>query len=166
MNRLIKKLYEDNISGKLSDRRFDTMLSDYEAELSELENSLEADKAELEEINTDKENADLFMELAKKYTDFEELTPAMLNEFVSKIIVHKAEGVGANRTQEVEIFLNYIGKIEIPHEEVELTEEEKAQQEKERIRLEKKRASNRKYMEKKREEIRREREKQLAEKAN
>ncbi len=166
MNRLIKKLYEDNISGKLSDRRFDTMLSDYEAELSELENSLEADKAELEEINTDKENAVLFMELTKQYTDFEELTPAMLNEFVSKIIVHKAEGVGANRTQEVEIFLNYIGKIEIPHEEVELTEEEKAQQEKERIRLEKKRASNRKYMEKKREEIRREREKQLAEKAD
>lgn len=43
----------------------------------------------------DKENADLFMELAKKYTDFEELTPAMINEFVSKIVVHKAEGIGA-----------------------------------------------------------------------
>ncbi len=162
VNRLIKKLYEDNISGKLSDRRFDVMLKDYEAELSELENSLEADNAELEEISTDKANADLFMELAKKYTDFEELTPAMLNEFVSKIVVHKAEGVGADRTQEVEIFLNYIGKIEIPHAEVELSEEEKARQEKERIRLEKKRASNRKYMAKKREEIRREREKKLA----
>lgn len=63
MNRLIKKLYEDNISGKLSDRRFDVMLNDYENELAELENSLETDNAELEEINTDKENADLFMEL-------------------------------------------------------------------------------------------------------
>ena len=119
MNRLIKKLYEDNISGKLSDRRFDVMLNDYE-------NGLETDNAELEEINTDKENADLFMELAKKYADFEELTPAMINEFVSKIVVHKAEGIGAGRTQEVEIFLNYIGKIEIPHKETELTEEEKA----------------------------------------
>ena len=68
--------------------------------------------------------------------------------------------------QKVEIFLNYIGKIEIPHEETELTEEEKAQQEKERIRLEKKRACNRKYMARKREEIRREREKELAEKAD
>lgn len=165
VNRLIKKLYEDNISGKLSDKRFDVMLKDYETELAELENSLEADNAELEEINTDKANADLFMELAKKYTDFEELTPAMINEFVSKIVVHKAEGTGADRTQEVEIFLNYIGRIEIPHEEVELTEEEKARQEKERIRLEKKRASNRKYMARKREEIRREREKALAEKA-
>ena len=106
VNRLIKKLYEDNISGKLSDKRFDAMLNDYESELAELENSLETDNAELEEINTDKENADLFMELAKKYTDFEELTPAMINEFVSKIVVHKAEGIGAGRTQEVEIFLN------------------------------------------------------------
>ena len=87
--------------------------------------------AELEEINTDRENADLFMELSKKYTDFEELTPAMINEFVSKIVVHKAEGIGSGRTQKVEIFSNYIGKIEIPHEETKLTEEEKAQQEKE-----------------------------------
>ena len=164
VNRLIKKLYEDNISGKLSDKRFDMMLKDYETELAELETRLEADKAELEEINTDKANADLFMELVKKYTDFEELTPAMINEFVSKIVVHQAEGVGANRKQEVEIFLNYIGRIEIPHEEVELTEEEKAAQEKERIRLEKKRESSRKYMARIREEIRRERDKELAEK--
>ena len=50
----------------------------------------------------------------------------MINGFVLKIVVHKAEGIGAGRTQEVEIFLNYIGKIEIPHKETELTEEEKA----------------------------------------
>lgn len=84
MNRLIKKLYEDNISGKLSDRRFDAMLNDYESELAELENSLEIDNAELKKINTDRENADLFMELAKKHTDFEELTPAMINELLQK----------------------------------------------------------------------------------
>lgn len=89
-----------------------------------------------------------------------------LYERLSKIVVHKAEGIGAGRTQEIEIFLNYIGKIEIPNEEAELTVEEKAQQEKERIRLEKKRACNRKYMARKREKIRREREKELAEKAD
>lgn len=165
VNCLIKKLYEDNVSGKLSDKRFDMMLMEYEAELAELERNLETDNAQLKEISIDRANTELFMGLTKKYTDFEELTPAMINEFVSKIIVHEAEGVGADRTQEVEIFLNYIGKIEIPHEEVELTEEEKAQHEKERIRLEKKRASNRKYMARKREERRRERDKELAEKA-
>ena len=60
----------------------------------------------------------------KQYTDFSELTPAMINEFVEKILVHQAEGKGASRTQEIEIFFNFVGKVEIPHEEVELTEEE------------------------------------------
>ena len=66
------------------------------------------------------------MPLSKQYTDFSELTPAMINEFVEKILVHQAEGKGASRTQEVEIFFNFIGKVEIPRKEIELTEEEKA----------------------------------------
>lgn len=49
----------------------------------------------------------------------------MINEFVEKILVHQAEGKGASRTQEVEIFFNFVGKVEIPHEEIVLTEEEK-----------------------------------------
>lgn len=152
INRLMKKLYEDNISGRLNDKMLETMLADYEAELSEIEKTLVADGAEMDKLETEENNTELFMALAKRYTDFEELTPAMVNEFVSKIIVHKAIGAGAHREQEVEIYLNYVGKIELPHEEVELTEEEKAELE----RLERKRASNRKYMARKREEIRRE----------
>ena len=50
----------------------------------------------------------------------------MINEFVEKILVHQAQGKGASRTQEIEIFFNFIGKVDIPHKEVELTEEEKA----------------------------------------
>lgn len=150
INRLTKKLYEDNISGRLNDKIFETMLTEYEAELSELEKSLEDDRQEVERLSTEENNTELFMELARRYTDFEELTPAMVNEFISRIVVHKATGIGASREQEVEIYLNYVGKIEVPHEEVELTEEEKAEQE----RLERKRASNRKYMARKREEIR------------
>lgn len=67
-----------------------------------------------------------------------EFAPSMINEFVSKILIHEAVRKGVGRTQEVEIFLNYIRNIEIPHEEVELIEEELQTQEKERIRLEKK----------------------------
>lgn len=49
----------------------------------------------------------------------------MANEFVSKIPVHEATGIGAHREQDVEIYLNYVGKVELPHEEAELSEEEK-----------------------------------------
>ena len=50
----------------------------------------------------------------------------MINEFVEKILVHQAQGKGASRIQEIEIFFNFVGKVDIPHKEVELTEEEKA----------------------------------------
>ena len=107
----------------------------------------------------------MFISLASRYTDFEELTPAMINEFVSKVIVHEAEGIGANRTQEVEIYLNYIGRIELPQEEPpELTEEEKAAEAKRIEKIEKHRAANRAWAAKRREAVRAERAKQEAKK--
>ena len=161
INRLIKKMYEDNISGKLSDKRLADMLKDYEAELVKLEKSLAADYEEQEKHETETANTEMFISLAGRYTDFEELTPAMINEFVSKVIVHEAEGIGASRTQEVEIYLNYIGKIELPQEEPpELTEEEKEAEAKRIEKIEKHRAANRAWAAKRREAIRAERAKQ------
>ncbi len=165
VNRLIKKMYEDNISGKLSDKRLEDMLKDYEAELAKVEKSLAADYEEQEKANAEVANTDMFISLAKRYTDFEELTPAMINEFVSKVIVHEAEGIGAHRTQEVEIYLNYIGKIELPQEEPpELTEEEKAAEAKRIEKIEKHREQNRRWAAKRREAVRAERAKKEANK--
>lgn len=84
VNRLIKKLYEDNISGKLNDKRFNAMLSDYESELEALEEDIDRDNAELEGMSAKKTDVDVFMELVKKHTTFEELTPAILNEFAKR----------------------------------------------------------------------------------
>ena len=112
------------------------------------------DNAELEGMSAKKTDVDVFMELVKKHTTFEELTPAILNEFVDKIMVYKAVGSGANRTQDVDIYLNYIGRFVVPEVVVELTEEEKLAEAKRQEKLEKKRASNRKYMARKREEAR------------
>ena len=104
---------------------------------------------ELDRISRETVNAEKFLALVKKYTDFSELTPAMINEFVEKILVHQAEGKGASRTQEVEIFFNFIGKVEIPRKEIELTEEEKAALAEQERRRAKKAEYNRRYMEKK-----------------
>ena len=78
---------------------------------------------------------DRFLELARKYTDFDQLTTPMLNEFVDRIIIHAPEKVERERVQEVEIYLKYIGKFEAPVPE--LTEDERNRQahlKKERIR--------------------------------
>ena len=124
LSRLIRKLYEDNVNGKLSDKLFEQMLHDFELELDGLNTSITQDQQELDRISSKSVNEEKFIALVKRYTDFSELTPAMINEFIEKILVHQAEGKGASRTQEIEIFFNFVGKVEIPHEEVELAEEE------------------------------------------
>ena len=75
----------------------------------------------------DTDRAKQFLELAKKYTDFSELTTPMINEFVEKIIVHAPERIDGDRVQEVEIHLRFIGRFELPV--TELTEEEIKRQE-------------------------------------
>ena len=108
LNMLMKKLYEDNISGKLSDKRFEFMLSEFENEQDTLEISMENAKAEIEKYESDTVRADKFIELVKRYTDFSELTTPMLNEFVEKILVHEADYSSGERVQEVEIYLNFM----------------------------------------------------------
>ena len=138
LTRLIRKLYEDNVSGRLSDTLF-------------------------ERISRETINAEKFLSLVRKYTDFSELTPAMINEFVEKILVHQAQGKGASRIQEIEIFFNFVGKVDIPHKEVELTEEEKAALAEQERRRAKKVEYNRRYMEKKRRQWKEQQEQEQAE---
>ena len=151
LNMLMKKPYEDNISGKLSDKRFEFMLSEFENEQDTLEISMENAKAEIEKYESDTVRADKFIELVKRYTDFSELTTPMLNEFVEKILVHEADYSSGERVQEVEIYLNFIGKFELPVKEP--TAEEIAEHEKLKARRAKKAEYNRRYMEKRRKRI-------------
>jgi len=78
-------------------------------------------KAGLERFKNDVERANKFIEIVRRYTNFDELTGTMLNEFVEKIIVHEAKGAkqGHGRTQKVEIYLNFIGKFDVPGQEKE-----------------------------------------------
>ena len=151
LNMLMKKLYEDNISGKLSDKRFEFMLSEFENEQDTLEISMENAKAEIEKYESDTVRADKFIELVKRYTDFSELTTPMLNEFVEKILVHEADYSSGERVQEVEIYLNFIGKFKLPVKEP--TAEEIAEHENLKARRAKKAEYNRRYMEKRRKRI-------------
>lgn len=136
LNMLMKKLYEDNISGKLSDKRFEFMLSEFENEQDTIEISMENAKAQIEKYESDTVRADKFIELVKRYTDFSELTTPILNEFVEKILVHEADYSSGERVQEVEIYLNFIGKFELPVKEP--TAEEIAEHEKLKARRAKK----------------------------
>ncbi len=101
LNTLIKKIYEDNVNGKLSDKRFEMLLADYEAEQNELELSVEVLENSLNEYQENPNNVDKFIELVRKFTDFTELTTPMIPEFVDKIVVHEADKSTGDRIQHI-----------------------------------------------------------------
>ena len=113
---LFRKTYEDFAAGRLTDKRFELLSGGYETEQSELETQTAKLKEELAQFESDTFRADKFMELVKRYSDFSELTPAMLHEFVEKVVVHEGDKSSGVRQQRVDIYLNYIGQFDLPGE--------------------------------------------------
>jgi len=157
LDHLIKKIYEDNVSGKLSDKRFEMFLADYEQEQADLEEQVKKIRADLFSFEEATDNADKFIELVHRYTDFSELTPAMINEFIEKIIVHEADKSSGERIQQIDIYLKFVGQLDVPMPE--LTPEQWKEEERKR----KKRAWNRTYMRRKYEKEKAEKTKKEAE---
>lgn len=142
---LVKKLYESYATEKISEKNFEMLSADYEAEQESLETEIRELQIQIEEYNVTTDNAEQFLNIAKKYTEFSVLTAPMLNEFIEKIIVHAPVWNEGERTQEVEFYFNFIGKFDIPAPQ--LTPEELAE-----IELkEKKRRMNRIYHQRSRE---------------
>lgn len=124
---IIKKLYESFAVGRISEERFDSLLEEYETEQKQLLSSVESAEQQLSVFEEDTVRMEQFLSLAKKYTDFSELTTPMINEFVDKVLVHAPEKVDGDRVQEIEIYLKFIGRFDLPEPEV--TEEEMKRQE-------------------------------------
>ena len=135
LDTIIKKLYESYAVGRIGEERFDTLLAGYEQEQATLRQSIAEGESALGSFEQDTANVEHFLDLARKYTNFSELTTPMINEFVEKIVVHAPDKSTGDRMQEVDIYLKFIGKFDAPMPEP--TPEEIAEQErlqKERIR--------------------------------
>ena len=123
---LLCKIYEDNILGKLPDSRYATLDAQYGKEQAELTEEISSLEASLSAFEKNKKSAQSFISLIDKYQSFDNLTIAMLNEFIDKILVHERDRKGSNQTtQEIEVYFNFVGKFVPPaFGEVELTPEE------------------------------------------
>lgn len=138
---LIKGLYENFTLGRLPERQFNRLMTEYDTEQSSLEQRVSELETATERISTKAVQIDKFVRLVKKYRDFEELTTPMLNDFIEKVVIHEAEGGRTkDRTQQVDIYFNFIGNFVLP-----LSEDEY------KAILEKGRQNNRKRAEKMRE---------------
>ena len=107
-------LYEDNVSGKLSDDRFAKMSRRYEDEQKELAEKIKKLRSEIEKQSSQAMTTDMFISLVRKYTRARKLTPRMLNELVEKIEVYHAEKIDGVWEQRLRIHYNCVGEITIP----------------------------------------------------
>ncbi|MFR9139460.1 MAG: recombinase family protein [Eggerthella lenta] len=115
ISRIIKRLYEDNVNGKISDERFMELSADYEAEQAELKKRAAALQAELDKSQAATVNAEKFMGIVRKHLAFEELTPTLLREMIEKIVVHECSyDENGTRRQDIEIYYSFVGKIDLP----------------------------------------------------
>ena len=113
---LFERIYEDNVSGKLSDDRFAKMSRRYEEEQKELSEKIKKLRSEIEKQNSRAASTDMFVSIVRKYTRARKLTPRMLNELVEKIEVYNAEKIDGEWVQRLRIHYNCVGEMNIPNE--------------------------------------------------
>ena len=119
LSAIFKRLYEDSVTGRISDERFTELSADYEAEQKELKERAARLREELSKAQEATANAEKFMNVVRRHTTIEELTPTLLREFVEKIVVHESVALdgkrrGKLRRKEIEIYYSFVGKVELP----------------------------------------------------
>ena len=109
LDRLFKKVYEDYANQRLSEARYEMLSGDYETEQAELREKLETLTAEIEQQEEQAENIDKFIAKVKKYLEMTELTPAILNDLVKAVYVHKPKKVNGKRVVDIDISYDFVG---------------------------------------------------------
>ncbi len=114
LDRIIQRLYEDSVLGKLSDLRFQKLSAQYETEQEEirrlavsLEREIESEAGQIADVGR-------FLQLADRYSDLQELDAATVNELIEKIVIHSPKKIGGKKHVTIEVYFTYVGKIRIP----------------------------------------------------
>lgn len=111
---IIRRLYEDNIEGKITDERFAKMTADYETEQRQLKTRLSELQKEIDSTVSKMDNAGQFLALVRKYDSITELDAEIIRTFVSKVIVHQPDKSSGHRRQQVDVVFNLIGEVILP----------------------------------------------------
>lgn len=114
LDRIFKRIYEDDISGTISHERFLKLSTDYEAEQKKLTEQVKAWRDAVETFEQNQANFASFAAIVRKYVGIRELTPTIVNEFVKKIIVHAPDKSSGHRRQKIKLVWNFIGEVNLP----------------------------------------------------
>ena len=114
VSQTVQKLYEDNISGKVSDEWFLQLASRYETERMELKAKIASLRDELSAMGTAQKGRDTFLAAVRRFMDMDTLTAPLLQELIDRIEVHEMEGRGKDRIQRIVIYYRFVGYLDLP----------------------------------------------------
>ena len=114
LDKIIQRLYEDSVLGKLSDARYMKLSAQYEMEQAEIGRLAKALEQEIESEAGQVADVGRFLQLADRYSDLQELDAATVNELIEKIVIHSPEKIGGKKHVTIEVYFTYVGKIRIP----------------------------------------------------
>ena len=145
---LVRSLYENYVSGILPERQYRQLMKQYDDEQAAIEVKISELEERISEESKEQLKIDQFIALVHKYQERDEVSDAMFREMIDKIIVHEAEGVGNARTQQVDIYFNYAGQIDIAYTEEELAQMKEQEERVQAERIAKEKARSKAYREK------------------
>ena len=114
MTGLYEKVYEDNVSGKVTDEWFMQLSHKYEVERMELKEKITDLRDKLDALDSKQYHKDAFLTAVRKFMEMGTLTAPLLKELIDHIDVYETEGTGKNRTQRIVIYYRFVGYIELP----------------------------------------------------
>lgn len=114
IERLFRKIYEDNANGKITDEQFYRLSKGYETELADAKAEIATLTEEVKDTDTAVNNVEKLIAITRRYTRIDELTPEILNALVDKIVIHEAKKKDGKRTQSIDIYYSYVGIVNIP----------------------------------------------------
>jgi len=118
LDMIIKRLYEDNVTGKLTDDRFIKLSREYDLEQSNLTAAAEAMRQDLKQQEQIKGNVKNFIAATKKYTDIQALDATVLREFIDRIDISATNGkkgrtkADNDKARKIHIVYNFIGAFD------------------------------------------------------
>ena len=111
LDRLFIRIYEDNVSGRITDERFSMMSRTYEDEQTQLKVEIQSLQQEIEVQERQIENLEQFIQRVHKYEDLQVLTPYALRELVKAIYIEAPDKSSGKRRQNIRISYDLVGFI-------------------------------------------------------
>ena len=111
--KLFKRLYEDNVLGRVTDEQYRMLSGDYTDEQRLLEEEIPKKEERLAQLKSREANVEAFIEKAKRYTTIDELTPELLRLFIQRIEIGERDvKYSRNASQAIRIIYRDIGLVD------------------------------------------------------